>query len=81
MQPPPWMMYLCAFERFCYERTTPIKSNGGLFYMRKKQQCITFRVTNEEFEMIKEKARELNLTMTDFIVMCCQEKVITKSEC
>ena len=42
--------------------------------MRKKQQNITFRVTDDEFKMIKEKARSLNLTMTDFIVKCCQEK-------
>ena len=44
--------------------------------MRKKQQNITFRVTDDEFKMIKEKARSLNLTMTDFIVKCCQEKEV-----
>ena len=46
--------------------------------MRKKQQNITFRVTEDEFKMIKEKAMSLNLTMTDFIVKCCQEKVVKK---
>ena len=42
----------------------------------KKQHCITFRVTDEEFKMIKEKATGLNLTVTDFIVKCCKEKEI-----
>ena len=42
--------------------------------MKKKQQNITFRVTEDEFKMIKEKAMSLNLTMTDFIVQCCREK-------
>ena len=46
--------------------------------MRKKQQNITFRVTEDEFKMIKEKALSLNLTMTDFIVKCCQEKEVNK---
>ena len=44
--------------------------------MKKKQQNITFRVTDEEYKMIKEKAMSLNLTMTDFIVKCCQEKEV-----
>ena len=47
--------------------------------MRKKQQNITFRVTDDEFKMIKEKARNLNLTMTDFIVKCCQEKTVANT--
>lgn len=42
----------------------------------KKQQNITFRVTEDEYKMIKEKAMRLNLTMTDFIVKCCWEKEI-----
>lgn len=42
----------------------------------KKIQNITFRVTEEEFKMIREKATSLNLTVTDFIVKCCQEKEI-----
>lgn len=46
--------------------------------MRKKKQNITFRVTEDEFKMIKEKALSLNLTMTDFIVKCCQEKEVNK---
>ncbi len=41
--------------------------------MRKKQN-ITFRVTEDELKMIKEKAMSLNLTVTDFIVKSCQEK-------
>jgi len=45
--------------------------------MRKKQHNITFRVTEDEYKMIKEKATNLNLTMTDFIVQCCQEKEIS----
>ena len=48
--------------------------------MRKKQQNITFRVTDDEFKMIKEKARSLNLTMTDFIVKCCQEKEVANTK-
>lgn len=43
----------------------------------KKQQNITFRVTEDEYKMIKEKAMSLNLTVTDFIVKCCQEKKVT----
>lgn len=50
---------------------------GGVDLMGRKQKNVTFRVTDEEFKMIKEKARKLNLTMTDFIVMCCQEKEIS----
>ncbi len=42
--------------------------------MGKKEQSITFRVTNCEYEMIKEKAKAANLTMTRFIVECCLEK-------
>lgn len=42
--------------------------------MRKKQQNITFRVTEDEYKRIKEKTISLNLTMNDFIVMCCHEK-------
>ena len=42
----------------------------------KKEQSITFRVTEDEFKMIKEKAKKVNLTVTDFIVKCCQEKEI-----
>mgnify|MGYP003298680618 CR=1 FL=1 len=34
----------------------------------------------EAYKMIKEKARNLNLTMTDFIVMCCQEKVVKNTD-
>ena len=46
--------------------------------MKKKQQNITFRVTDEEHKMIKEKAMSLNLTVTDFIVQCCHEKEVKK---
>ena len=48
--------------------------------MRKKQQNITFRVTEDEYKMIKEKAMSLKLTVTDFIVQCCQEKVVRNSD-
>ena len=50
------------------------KIYGGVGYMKKKQQNITFRVTEYELKMLKENAMNLNLTMTDFIVKCCQEK-------
>ena len=46
----------------------------------KKQQNITFRVTEDEYKMIKEKAMSLNLTVTDFIVKCCQEKEVTNKK-
>ena len=42
--------------------------------MMKKQQNITFRVTDDELKMIKDKAMRLNLTVTDFIVKCCRDK-------
>ena len=48
--------------------------------MRKKQQNITFRVTEDEYKMIKEKAMSLNLTVTDFIVKCCQEKEVVSTK-
>lgn len=35
---------------------------------------ITFRVTEEEYKMIKEKAKKSDLTVTKFIVKSCQEK-------
>ena len=47
--------------------------------MRKKQN-ITFRVTEDENKMIKEKAMSLNLTVTDFIVKCCQEKEVKSTK-
>lgn len=47
--------------------------------MGKKQQTITFRVTNDEYKMIKEKAKNSNLTMTKFIVQCCSEKEVVIS--
>ena len=48
--------------------------------MSKKQQNITFRVTEDEHKMIKEKAKNLNLTMTDFIVKCCQGKEVASTK-
>lgn len=44
--------------------------------MMKKQQNITFRVTDDELKMIKDKAMRLNLTVTDFIVKSCREKEV-----
>ncbi len=61
-------------------KITPIKSRKGVSYMKKKQQCITFRVTEDEYKMIKEKAMSLNLTVTDFIVKCCQEKEVKNTD-
>lgn len=49
----------------------------GVRIVKKKQQNITFRVTEDEHKMIREKAKNLNLTVTDFIVQCCQEKVVS----
>lgn len=46
--------------------------------MKKKRQAITFRVTDDEYKMIKEKAKALNFTVTNFIVKCCQEKEVKK---
>ena len=44
--------------------------------MRKKPHSIAFRVTDEQYKMIKEKARNSNLSMTDFIVKSCFDKEI-----
>lgn len=44
--------------------------------MRKKPHSIAFRVTYEQYKMIKEKAKNSNLSMTDFIVKCCFDKEI-----
>ena len=44
--------------------------------MGRKQHNITFRVTEEEYKIIKEKAKGLDLTVTDFIVKCCREKEV-----
>ena len=44
--------------------------------MKRKQKNITFRVTEEEEKMIKEKAKNLNLTVTDFIVKCCKNEEV-----
>ena len=48
--------------------------------MKKKQQAITFRVTDEEYKMIKEKAKEAKLTVTKFIVKSCAEKEIVNDK-
>ena len=42
--------------------------------MRTKPRSIAFRVTDEQHRMIKEKAKNSNLSMTDFIVKCCFDK-------
>lgn len=47
--------------------------------MGRKEQNITFRVTEDERKMITEKAKSLNLTVTDFIVKCCSEKEVAYS--
>ena len=44
--------------------------------MRRKPLSIAFRVTEEQRKMIKEKAKNSNLSMTDFIVKCCFDKEI-----
>ena len=44
--------------------------------MRKKPQSIAFRVTIEQYKMIKEKAKKSNLSITDFIVKSCFDKEI-----
>ena len=63
-----------CIQRF-FLKTTPIKSMKGV-RMMKKQQNITFRVTDDELKMIKDKAMRLNLTVTDFIVKSCREKEV-----
>lgn len=40
--------------------------------MKKKEHAITFRVTDEEYKMIKEKAKKVGLTVTQFIVKSCE---------
>jgi len=47
--------------------------------MGKKNHTITFRLTDDEYKILKEKAMILNLTMTDFIVKCCKEKVVVNT--
>ena len=44
--------------------------------MRRKPLSIAFRVTEEQHKMINEKAKNSNLSMTDFIVKCCFDKEI-----
>ena len=44
--------------------------------MRTKPRSIAFRVTEEQHKMINEKARNSNLSKTDFIVKCCFDKEI-----
>ena len=44
--------------------------------MRKKPHSIAFRVTYEQYKMIKEKAKKSNLSITDFIVKSCFDKEI-----
>ena len=48
--------------------------------MKRKQQTVTFRVTDDEYKMLKEKAMSLNLTVTDFIVKCCKEKEVVSTK-
>lgn len=45
----------------------------------KKLRNITFRVTSEEYEMIKSKAEKEKLTMTQFILKSCEEREVTTS--
>lgn len=44
--------------------------------MRKKPHSIAFRVTDDQYKMIKGKAKNSNLSMTDFIVKRCFDKEI-----
>ena len=48
--------------------------------LKRKDQAITFRATEDEYKMIKEKAKSLNLTVTEFIVKCCQEKEVVSTK-
>lgn len=45
----------------------------------RRSQNITFRVTEEEYNMIREKAKKANLSVTQFIVKCCMEKRVSVS--
>ena len=44
--------------------------------MRRKPLSIAFRVTEEQHKMINEKAKNSNLSKTDFIVKGCFDKEI-----
>ena len=44
--------------------------------MRTKPRSIAFRVTEEQHKMINEKAKNSNLSKTDFIIKCCFDKEI-----
>ena len=44
--------------------------------MRRKPLSIAFRVTEEQHKMINEKAKNSNLSKTDFIIKCCFDKEI-----
>ena len=45
--------------------------------MRKKEKNITFRLSSEEYDMIKKKAEAEALTVTQFIIKCCEERKTT----
>ena len=64
-------------KKSCYNKNRLGSYQERIRPMRKKSQNITFRVTEDEFKMIKEKAESLKLTMTEFIVKCCTEKEIS----
>lgn len=44
--------------------------------MRTKPRSIAFRVTEEQHKMINEKAKNSNLSKTNFIIKCCFDKEI-----
>ena len=44
--------------------------------MRTKLRSIAFRVTEEQHKIINEKAKNSNLSKTDFIIKCCFDKEI-----
>lgn len=48
--------------------------------MKTRNQTITFRVTDDEYNMIREKAKRADLTVTQFIVKCCMEKRVAGSD-
>ena len=71
-------LYVCVHLCICsiadiFEIHTDKTNVGGK--MMKKERNITFRVTKEEYEMIKTKAEKANLTVTRFILECCKEGV------
>ncbi|WP_455937715.1 DUF6290 family protein [Gemella morbillorum] len=71
------MLFFIAFSpTLCYNIIVRRDSMNNLFEVKtQKEKRITFRVTSDEFKVLKEKAEDKNLTVSDLIRTILAENI------